>query len=64
MDNLQIQYLDINELTPYEKNTRKHTKEDVKYIENSIKEFGMIDPIGIWGGDKYNRRRSWSIYGL
>lgn len=50
MDNLQIQYLDINELTPYEKNTRKHTKEDVKYIENSIKEFGMIDPIGIWGG--------------
>ena len=49
MDNIEIKYLNVNDLKPYEKNTRKHTKEDVKYIENSIKEFGMNDPIGIWG---------------
>lgn len=48
MDQLQIKYLNVDELTPYNKNARKHTQEDVYYIENSIKEFGMIDPIGIW----------------
>lgn len=51
MDNIKITYLKVSDLKPYDKNTRKHTKEDVKYIENSIKEFGMIDPIGIWGED-------------
>ena len=49
MENLEIKYLNINDLKPYDRNTRKHTKDDVKYIENSIREFGMIDPIGIWG---------------
>lgn len=49
MEDLQITYMDINELTPYERNTRKHTDNDVQYIVNSIKEFGMKDPIGIWG---------------
>lgn len=49
MEDLQITYMGINELTPYERNTRKHTDEDVEYIVNSIKEFGMKDPIGIWG---------------
>lgn len=46
MENLEIKYLNINDLKPYDRNTRKHTKDDVKYIENSIREFGMIDPIG------------------
>lgn len=49
MGNIEIKYLNVNDLKPYEKNTRRHAKEDVKFIENSIKEFGMNDPIGIWG---------------
>lgn len=64
MEDLQITYMDINELTPYERNTRKHTDNDVQYIVNSIKEFGMKDPIGIWGGSEHHRGRTWSIHGL
>lgn len=49
MKHLKIEYLKIGDLTPYENNARKHEKADLQTIENSIKEFGMIDPIGIWG---------------
>ena len=45
---LQIEYLPIDELKPYNKNARKHSEKDIKAIENSIKEFGFSDPIGIW----------------
>ena len=45
---LKIEYLSVDNLTPYENNARKHETEDVEYIKNSIKEFGMNDPIGIW----------------
>lgn len=48
---LQIEYLDINTLKPYEKNARKHGVDDVDTIKASIREFGMNDPIGIWGAD-------------
>ena len=46
---LEIEYIKIEKLKPYEKNARKHQKEDVETIKASIKEFGMCDPIGIWG---------------
>lgn len=46
---LKIEYLKINDLKPYEKNARKHQQADVETIKNSIIEFGMCDPIGIWG---------------
>lgn len=49
MQELKIEYLKLDELTPYEKNARKHQKEDVGAIKESIKKFGMNDPIGIWG---------------
>ena len=45
---LEIQYLPIDELKPYGRNARKHVEKDVKAIAESIKEFGMNDPIGIW----------------
>jgi ParB-like chromosome segregation protein Spo0J len=48
MDNLKIEYLSVDELEPYEKNTRKHQKEDISQIVKSIKKFGFDDPIGIW----------------
>lgn len=48
MNELKIEYIPLDELKPYEKNARLHTETDLKTIENSIREFGMIDPIGIW----------------
>lgn len=49
MANLQIVNLPIDSLTPYEKNARKHKDIDVEVIKKSIEEFGMCDPIGVWG---------------
>lgn len=46
--NLLIEYHQIDDLKPYEKNARKHAKKDIKTIVESIKEFGFNDPIGIW----------------
>lgn len=46
---LEIEYIKIGNLKPYEKNARKHQKDDVETIKASIREFGMCDPIGIWG---------------
>lgn len=51
MGNLKIEYLQISDLTPYEKNARKHQDADVQTIVASIKEFGFDDPIGVWGED-------------
>lgn len=47
-EKLEIVYLPIDSLKPYEKNARKHQKEDVEVIKNSIAQFGFNDPIGIW----------------
>jgi ParB-like chromosome segregation protein Spo0J len=49
MDELKIEYLSPNELTPYENNTRKHAPDDIEQIKKSILEDGFNDPIGIWG---------------
>lgn len=48
MEELKIVYLSPNELTPYEKNARRHAAQDVDAIIASIKKFGFSDPIGIW----------------
>lgn len=48
MDLLKIEYIPLDKLTPYEGNARKHGAEDLATIENSINDFGMCDPIGIW----------------
>lgn len=45
---MEIENVKIENLTPYNKNCKKHPKKQVELIMNSIKEFGMIDPIGIW----------------
>lgn len=51
MKNLQIEYIPASKLKPYEKNAKEHPKEQVEQIKESIKLFGMSDPIGIWGED-------------
>lgn len=45
---LNIEYLEIAHLTPYEKNARKHKNLDVDNIAKSIEKYGFNDPIGIW----------------
>ena len=47
--NLQIEYLPVGDLKPYEKNARKHAEKDISAIKASIEQFGFDDPIGIWG---------------
>lgn len=49
MDN--IVYKSIKDLKPYKKNAKKHPKEQVEQIANSIKEFGFTQPVLI---DKNN----------
>ena len=49
MQLLKIQYIDIDSLTPYGNNAKIHTHQQIDEIKNSIKEFGMNDPIGVWG---------------
>lgn len=47
----QIIYRKISELKPYKKNAKKHTKEQVKQIANSILEFGFTQPVLIDSDD-------------
>lgn len=49
MDN--IVYKSIKDLKPYKKNAKKHPKEQIEQIANSIKEFGFTQPVLI---DKNN----------
>lgn len=48
MDNIKIEYLPISDLTPYERNQRKHADYDISQIMVSIQKYGFNDPIGIW----------------
>ena len=47
---LEIKYLAESEIKEYKNNTRVHSKEQIRQIKNSIKEFGMCTPIGIHNG--------------
>ena len=49
VNNLKIEYIDIDKLTHYENNSKIHTQNQIKHIANSIKEFGFNDPVGIAG---------------
>lgn len=48
---MEIVNLRLESLKPYEKNAKQHPEEQVEQIVESIKRFGMNDPIGIWGKD-------------
>lgn len=49
MNELKIEYLSPEQLTPYENNTRRHAPDDIEQIKKSILDDGFNDPIGIWG---------------
>ena len=48
---LNIIKLKINEIKPYKNNAKIHTTEQIEQIKKSIEEFGMNDPIAVWGKD-------------
>ena len=48
---MNITYKSIKDLKPYKKNAKKHPKEQIEQIANSIKEFGFTQPVLI---DKHN----------
>lgn len=45
---IKIEYVPVDALKPYERNTRKHEERDILAIKASIEQFGFNDPIGIW----------------
>ena len=44
---LNIEYLPLDALKPYENNAKRHPKEQVEQIMQSIKDYGFNDPIAI-----------------
>ena len=51
MEELRIEYIEIEKLNHYDNNSKIHTKEQIEHIANSIREFGFNDPLGIAGED-------------
>ena len=41
----------IDKLKPYANNAKIHTPEQIEQIKKSIADFGMNDPIAVWGSD-------------
>lgn len=48
MPELTVEEMHTDELTPYARNAKIHTSEQVDQIAKSIEEFGFNDPIGVW----------------
>lgn len=44
---MRIELRDIKSIVPYNKNAKKHPKEQVEHIANSIREFGFQQPLVI-----------------
>ena len=49
MNELKIEKLNINDLTPYKGNAKEHPVEQIEQICKSIQEFNFSDPVAIWG---------------
>lgn len=45
---MQIEKIRLEELKVYERNTKKHTAEQIEQIKESIRAFGNNDPICVW----------------
>ena len=48
---LKVEYIPIDTLKPYENNAKIHTPEQIEQIKKSITDFGMNDPVAVWGSD-------------
>lgn len=45
---LKIEYIPIDKLKPYERNSKKHEEYDIDEIAKSIEKYGFNDAVGIW----------------
>ena len=48
---MQIETINISDLTPYENNAKLHPDEQIEQIKASIEMYGNNDPIAVWGDD-------------
>ena len=48
---MEIVKIKIKDLKPYKNNAKIHTEEQIEQIKKSIQEFGMNDPVAVWGED-------------
>lgn len=48
---MQIETINISELTPYEYNAKLHPDKQIEQIKASIEMYGNNDPIAVWGDD-------------
>ena len=48
---MEIVEISVSDIKPYKNNAKKHSKKQVKRISRSIEEFGMCDPIAVWGDE-------------
>ena len=46
---MEIIKIKIENLKPYERNAKLHPQEQIEQIKKSIEQFGMNDPIAVWG---------------
>ena len=51
MNKLNIEYVNIDTIKPYENNAKLHPQEQIEQIKKSIEEFGMNDPIAVWNNE-------------
>lgn len=49
MEEMRVEMLPVEQLTPYERNARAHGEDDIAALMESIRIFGFRDPIGVWG---------------
>lgn len=47
INKLHIETININDLTPYQNNAKKHPQKQIDKIKESIKEFGFNDPLAV-----------------
>ena len=48
-DFMDIVMISAEQITPYDKNAKKHTADQIEKIKASIREFGLTRPLGVWG---------------
>lgn len=48
VDPSMVDMIEIRDIKPYKRNAKKHPQEQIDQIINSIRQFGMCDPIGVW----------------
>ena len=48
---LNIEYVPIDEIKPYEKNAKLHPDFQIEQIAKSIKTFGFNDPVAVWNDE-------------